>query len=44
MGCIKEKWDALIAELQDKEKKMIDEQKQKSPNFTGPKLEVPKDK
>jgi hypothetical protein len=40
----KEKWDALIAELQDKEKKMIDEQKQKSPNFTGPKLEVPKDK
>ena len=40
----KEKWDTLIAELQEKEKKMIDEQKQKSPNFTGPKLEVPKDK
>jgi len=32
----KEKWDALIAELQEKEKKMMEEQ--------GPKLEVPKDK
>ena len=40
----KDKWDTLIEELQEKEKKMIDEQKQKSPNFTGPKLEVPKDK
>jgi len=38
------KWEKLIDELKDKEKKMLDEQKQKSPNFTGPKLEIPEDK
>ena len=40
----KDKWEKLLEDLKDKEQKMMDEQKQKSPNFTGPKLEVPKDK
>jgi len=40
----KDEWEKLLEELKDKEKRMMDEQKQKSPNFTGPKLEVPKDK
>ena len=40
----KDEWEKLLEELKDKEQRMMDEQKQKSPNFTGPKLEVPKDK
>tara|TARA_R110000744_G_scaffold364485_1_gene473028 strand:+ start:526 stop:786 length:261 start_codon:yes stop_codon:yes gene_type:complete len=40
----KDEWEKLLEELKDKEQRMMEEQKQKSPNFTGPKLEVPKDK
>jgi len=30
--------------LQKKEEKILNEKREKSPNFTGPKLEIPKDK
>jgi len=40
----KDKWEKLIKELQKKEEKILNEKREKSPNFTGPKLEIPKDK
>ena len=40
----KNKWEKLIKDLQKKEEKILNEKREKSPNFTGPKLEVPKDK
>jgi cell division septum initiation protein DivIVA len=40
----KKKWEKLINELKDKEQKMMEKQKQKSTNFTEPKLEIPKEK
>mgnify|MGYP003153316341 CR=1 FL=1 len=40
----KDKWEKLIKKLQKKEEKILNEKREKSPNFTGPKLEIPKDK
>ena len=40
----KNKWEKLIKDLQKKEEKILNEKREKSPNFTGPKLEIPKDK
>ena len=40
----KDKWEKLIKDLQKKEEKILNEKREKSPNFTGPKLEIPKDK
>ena len=40
----KDKWEKLIEELQEKEKKMMDKQESNKPGFVGPKLEIPKDK
>ena len=38
------KWEKLIKDLQKKEEKILNEKREKSPNFTGPKLEIPKEK
>ncbi len=40
----KDKWEKLIEELQEKEKKMMDKKESNKPGFVGPKLEIPKDK
>ena len=40
----KNKWEKLIKDLQKKEEKILNEKREKSPNFTGPKLEIPKEK
>ena len=40
----KNKWEKLIQDLQKKEEKILNEKREKSPNFTGPKLEIPKEK
>jgi hypothetical protein len=40
----KNKWEKLIKDLQKKEEKILNKKREKSPNFTGPKLEIPKDK
>ena len=40
----KDKWEKLIKELQKKEEKILNKKREKSPNFTGPKLEIPKEK
>ena len=40
----KDKWEKLIKELKEKEEKILNEKREKSPNFTGPKLEIPKEK
>jgi len=40
----KDKWEKLIKDLQKKEEKILNEKREKSPNFTGPKLEIPKEK
>ena len=40
----KDKWEKLIEELQEKEKKIMDKKESNKPGFVGPKLEIPKDK
>ena len=40
----KDKWEKLIEELQEKEKKIMDKKESNKPGFEGPKLEIPKDK
>ena len=40
----KNKWEKLIKDLQKKEEKILNEKREKNPNFTGPKLEIPKEK
>jgi hypothetical protein len=39
----KDKWEKLIKELKEKEEKILNDKREKSPNFTGPKLEIPKE-
>ena len=41
---VKNKWEKLIKDLHKKEEKILNEKREKSPNFTGPKLEIPKEK
>ena len=40
----KDKWEKLIEELQEKEKKIMDKKESNKPGFVGPKLEIQKDK
>ena len=40
----KDKWEKLIEELQEKEKKIMDKKESNKPGFVGPILEIPKDK
>ena len=40
----KDKWEKLIEEIQEKEKKIMDKKESNKPGFVGPKLEIPKDK
>ncbi|MCP4485494.1 MAG: hypothetical protein GY823_13185 [Flavobacteriaceae bacterium] len=40
----KDKWEKLIKELKEKEEKILNDKREKSPNFTGPKLEIPEEK
>ena len=40
----KDKWEKLIEELQEKEKKIMDKKESNKPGVVGPKLEIPKDK
>lgn len=39
----KDKWEKLIKELKEKEEKILNDKREKSPNFTGPKLEIPEE-
>ena len=40
----KDKWEKLIKKLKEKEEKILNDKREKSPNFTGPKLEIPEEK
>ena len=39
----KDKWEKLIKKLKEKEEKILNDKREKSPNFTGPKLEIPEE-